>query len=150
MLRSSELTAAIVTKLKLVSALVSALGSSTKISAYTDSFASYASLMDAVSAMPAGTVLVTWDSTTQDGRGQWEHGIDVYIRPSTTASGEVIVDYILDGTATGDPLRVYDMPLHASCLPMRFRSLSRFPLAVTADAVIEFHKLSFSLVEIGG
>ena len=149
MLKGSEITAAIVTKLQLISALVAALGDRERIYAYTDSFSDSTNIFDALFAMKRPAVMVAWDSTTLP-RNRWEHAIDIYIMPGTESSSAAISDAIIDGTATGDPLRFYDMRLHSSCDPMQFRSLSRVPLAVRPDAVIEYFKLSFTLAEIGG
>lgn len=149
MLKGSELTAAIVTKLKLITGLVTLVGTTSKITAYDDSFAGSTNLFDALFAMPHPSVMVAWDSTTLP-RNRWEHAIDIYIMPGTGATPAAIADAIMDGTATGDALRFYDMRLHSSCDPMHFRSLSRVPLAVRPDAVIEYFKLSFTLAEVGG
>lgn len=149
MLKASEVTAAVVAKFRAVPELVEALGSFERIYAYTEEFPYETNREAAVRAMPAGSVLVVWSGLIA-GRQNWEHLIDIYIRPSERATSETIAGYLLDGTATGDPLRLYDMPLHASCLPLVHRSLAPLPVAIAENATVEFWNWSFTLPEIGG
>lgn len=148
MLKPSDLTTAIVTKWRLIAALVRLLGDDDNIYAYQPAATTETNLRDAVARMPYGSVMVAWERTTV--RSQWEHAMCAYIRPSATASCEAILDLLIDGVATGDPQRAYDMRLHSSCDPMTLTSVEPFGLEVHANAIIELVKFSFILPEIGG
>ena len=79
MTNPSDLVSAVVTKLKAIAALTTALGSANYIVAYEDEFPTTNSLWDAIEKLSRPRIMVAWTGTAQGRRG-WEHRLSLYIK----------------------------------------------------------------------
>jgi len=155
MLQPSTITAAIVTALRGIPALVVAMGGdATRITAYDDAIPGNTNLREAILAMKSPSVLVVWQGTMPGRRGiaeVWAHEFMLVLRAGDIAAGyAALVKTILSGTVTASGLRFLYHQVHASCYPMDFRGAERETLVLDMNgSTLDYWTVRFSITEIG-
>ena len=161
MTNPGTLVAAIVAKLRLISDLVTELGGdATVIDSYDYRYPKQTSIADAIYQQDQPSVLVAWRGTAQGNVGPsqlWQHQFSIYLRPGVVTDADPVTDgvyklfdLIVNGTATGDSVKMLNAEIHASCFPMD--AVPRLEISTlmvdTTGKTVDTFEVQFSLTEI--
>lgn len=141
MITPVTITTAMVTKLRLIPALVTALGVSSKIFVHDER----GSLADSIRNLEANELLVAWQQSVPGEMGPltiWEHQVSVFFRvygdPSTAISA------VLTGVPTGEASAFHRLTLTAGLLPSTTPTVFRRQLPISETAAVDYIEIQFS------
>lgn len=141
MITPSTITAAMITKLRLIPTLVTAMGTSARIFTHDEQ----GSLAESIRNLKAKELLVAWQQSVPAEMGPltiWEHQISVFFRvygdPSTAISA------ILTGIPTGSQQPFHRLTLTAGLLPSTTPTIFRRQLPISGDAFVDYIEIQFS------
>lgn len=141
MIQPSAITAAMVTQLKAIPALVAALGTANNIAAYNEA----GSLAEAIRNLRAKELLVAWQQTIPSASGameMWLHQASVFFRVHGDPSP--VIAAILTGIPTTKQVAFHRLQLAAGLLPSTTPIIFRRQLPVSDTAAVDYIEIQFS------
>lgn len=158
MIAPSTLAGNIVTALRAIPALVTAMGgTATRISAYADTFPQSVQLFQAVQDMPPPGMLVVWNGTEPYGRGLaevWVHEFAVIVRPkpeTSTATGisDIWLNFV-DGIPTGmGGQKMLFTEVNSALYRMETPRIRRMSLPINERDSLDYFEITMRFVEKG-
>ena len=155
MIDPSEITTNLVAMLRDVPDLVAEVGGDpTRIYAYHDQYPKNVSLVHAMHAMPAPSIMAVWQGTQPGffgGVDVWKHQVTLFLCAKETFAGDPPSSYyrlfrlLTKGVAaeTGQPL--LNATVHTSCYPMDLPSIQR----QTDAEGLDYFEVPLSFTEMG-
>jgi hypothetical protein len=142
----------IVSKMKLISGFVTAMGSSANISAYKDAFPDTGTVANAIHHAPCPSALVYYRGFTPKNmsgmRETWGHEYVIALKPGPGGLGEAVAA-LFNGVPTGQSQTFNYCVLYAGLAPMGSASGQRMPLVIdpNSGAYIEYFEIAFTLAD---
>jgi len=153
MIDTSALVNNLVAMLQDIADLVTEMdGDETRIYAYHDSYPKNVSLVHAIHAMPAPSIMAVWQGTQPGSFGGvdvWKHQVTLFLRAK--AEGTVGTAYytlfrlITKGTPTAAGVAMLNATVHTSCYPMDLPHVQR----QTDAEGLDYFEVPLSFTEIG-
>jgi hypothetical protein len=146
-----EITNAMVDTLRKIPELVAELeGGTAAVLPYIDENPIKNSFSKAIYQMPAGSLLVVWQSTSLESVTEtmygWIHRHLIAVRARRGASALTALDMLMDGVPVpGDGLRWRYCPILAGCLPTEVTEIAR----LTDEEGIDYYVVSTTTQETG-
>jgi hypothetical protein len=151
MLSPATVVGDVVTKLRLISTLATALegSASALIYAYADDRTAHRSLAEAIDALETGAILAAYMGLAEGARGEmsgWRHQVALFWKPQDEAQTHAVIAALANGVPTGSVVALPYAQINASLDPMDEIVFSR---AANADGV-EYWTCTFGLAEVWG
>lgn len=112
MTNPADITSAVATKLRAISALVALVDSTANITAQDQGFPA-PTLQEAVRDLAPPAVLVAWRGLVSSRLGL-SHSISISIRPKPGTTAGQLISTIIDGVPSGSPVKFLYAELHAA------------------------------------
>jgi hypothetical protein len=147
MIKSSDISAALVTQLRAIPALVTALGNSAANIYVKDE---YEPLLDAQWGQPDGTLMVVYQYTIPGGLGSMEvyqHTFSLFLQYQADPSA--ILALVLDAVPTGAGNKMRELSLVAGLLPFGTASIFRRQFAISDKQAKDFWEIQLSFPDRG-
>ena len=141
MISPATITAAMVTQLKAIAALVTALGSANNIAAHNES----GSLAEAIRNLKAKEVLVAWQQTIpgeSSAMEMWLHQASIFFR--VIGDPAPVLTVILTGIPAGQAVAFHRLQLTAGLLPSTTPSTYRRQLPISETAAVDYIEIQFN------
>jgi hypothetical protein len=158
MIAPSTLAGNIVTALRAIPALVTAMGgTATRISAYADTFPQSVQLFQAIQDLPPPGMLVVWNGTGPYGRGLsevWVHEFAVIVRPKPETGTATGISDIWSNFVNGIPTamggqKMLFTEVNSALHRMETPSIRRMSLQVSETKVLDYFEITMRFVEKG-
>jgi len=147
MIKSSDIASALVTQLRAIPALVTALGANAANIYAKDE---YESLMDAQWGQPDGTLMVVYQYTIPGAVGSlevYQHTFSLFLQYQADPSA--ILALVLDGIPTGSGNRMCELSLVAGLLPFGTASIFRRQFPISDKQSKDFWEIQISFPDRG-
>lgn len=155
MIDPSEIITNLVAMLRDIPDLVGDMdGDGDRIYAYHDQYPKNVSLVHAMHAMPAPSVMAVWQGTQPGSFGGvdvWKHQVTLFLRAKETFAGDPPTAYyrlfrlITKGVPTAAGVEMINATVHTSCYPMDLPSIQR----QTDSEGLDYFEVPLSFTEIG-
>ena len=127
-------------------------GDATRIYAYHDSYPKNVSLVHAIHAMPAPSIMAVWQGTqpgTFGGMDVWKHQITLFLRAKAEAAPGTayyrLFRLITKGTPSGSDVPLLNTTVHPSCYAMDLPMIQR----QTDAEGLDYFEVPLSFTEVG-
>ena len=155
MIDPSEIVTNLVVMLRDIQDLVSEMdGDGDRIFAYHDQYPKNVSLVHAMHAMPAPSIMAVWQGTQPGSFGGvdvWKHQVTLFLRAQETFADDPPTAYyrlfrlITKGVPTAAGIEMINATVHTSCYPMDLPSIQR----QTDSEGLDYFEVPLSFTEIG-
>ena len=155
MIDPSEIVTNLVVMLRDIQDLVSEMdGDGDRIFAYHDQYPKNVSLVHAMHAMPAPSIMAVWQGTQPGSFGGvdvWKHQVTLFLRAKETFADDPPTAYyrlfrlITKGVPTAAGVEMINAMVHTSCYPMDLPSIQR----QTDSEGLDYFEVPLSFTEIG-